>query len=138
MSGVLLHAVFSGILFGIWPLLMQRSGIVNVYVSTAVMEVFVLSTLLPFGIANFSASEFVMMNWPYTISASVSAAIGVLIFNGGLAKTTETTVSSFFVMMMVVQVIVPATYYMYMNGGVTTSKALGFMFAILAAYFLSK
>lgn len=133
-----IHAAISGILFGIWPLLMQRSGIVNVYVSTAIMEVFVLSTLLPFGIANFNSLEFAKMNWSYIIVASISAAFGVLVFNGGLAKSTSANVSTFFVLMMVVQVVVPALYYLYMNGGITASKLFGFGFAVLAAYFLSK
>lgn len=138
MREVLLQAVISGIMFGLWPILMQRSGIQNVFVSTAVMEVFVLTTLLPLGIMNFRMSEFMKMDWFFTVSASVAAALGVLTFNDGLAKTTVSTVSTYFVFMMVVQVIVPASYHLFINGGFTSSKLLGFAFAGLAAYFLSK
>ena len=138
MREVLSQAVISGIMFGLWPILMQRSGIQNVFVSTAVMEVFVLTTLLPLGIMNFRMSEFMKMDWFFTVSASVAAALGVLTFNDGLAKTTVSTVSTYFVFMMVVQVIVPASYHLFINGGFTSSKLLGFAFAGLAAYFLSK
>ncbi len=138
MREVLSQAVISGIMFGLWPILMQRSGIQNVFVSTAVMEVFVLTTLLPLGIMNFRMSEFMKMDWFFTVSASVAAALGVLTFNDGLAKTTVSTVSTYFVFMMVVQVIVPASYHLFINGGFTSSKLLGFAFAGLAAYFLTK
>ncbi len=138
MGDVLISAIGSGVLFGVWPLLMQRSGITNVYVSTLIMESMVFTTLLPFGLANIHVFELARINWWYTVFASVSAAFGVLIFNNGLAKSTSASVSSFFVLMMVVQVVVPATYHLYMNGGMSVSKLTGFAFAGLAAYFLSK
>lgn len=138
MEGLVLHAIGSGFLFGVWPLIMQRSGITNVYISTAIMEAIVFLTLLPLGLVNLHTFEMGKMSWTFTVLASVSAAFGVLIFNAGLARSTPTTVSTFFVVMILVQVVVPATYHLYMNGGVTTSKLLGFAFAGLAAYFLSK
>lgn len=137
MAGLWFYAVTSGILFGVWPILMQRSGITNVYISTAVMEAIVFFTLLPLGIVNLGASDYAKMNWPFTVGASVCAAIGVLLFNSGIAKVPLNSIGTFFVLMIVVQITVPAVFQVLLTG-FSRERVLGFMFAGLAAYFLSK
>ncbi len=137
MIDLLTYSAISGVLFGLWPLFMQRSGIKNVDVSTVVMEMIVLAVLLPFGLRNVSTFDWTQMSWVYTILASVSAAFGVLIFNTGLSKSSDVTLSTYFVVMIVIQTSVPAVYEVFKNG-MSVSKFIGFMLAGLAAYFLLK
>ena len=131
------RAVAAGLFFGFWPLLMQRSmlpGNVSAWVFGAVS----LAVVTPFAFKEIGSVPFHEVRWIFGILAGVSGGIGILAFNGGLPKTTSATVSDYFVVMMVVQISVPAIYNILVTGRVTPSKLIGYAFAGIAAYILSK
>ena len=78
------------------------------------------------------------INWKMVAAAGIAGAIGVLFFNGMLAKATKENVGMLFVIMIVVQTTIPAINYAIMNGGMSPSKIIGFVMAFAAAILLTR
>jgi hypothetical protein len=117
---------------------MNRSGLSG-NVSSAVFAFGALMIVLPFGIYEMrNVGREVNVIWPFVFAACVLGGLGLLSFNGMLAKADPMTVGSMLVLMMVVQVATPALYQTYMEGGLSASRAIGFAAAFLAAILLLK
>ncbi len=137
MSELHVRAVCAGVCFGIWPLLMNRSGLGS-NVSPAVLSGVTFLVVIPLVFQGADTSSRLRdIVWTFGVLAGIASALGVVAFNGGLAKSTPENVSTFFVLMVVVQVSIPAIYQVLLTGTVTPSKMIGFVAAIVAAYFLS-
>ncbi len=132
MDNLYVKAVLAGLLFGVWPLFINKSGLNGNVVSFIISSIVLLSAF-PFafgGMGNISGT-----NWVVLIGAGILGATGMLLFNGMLAKATPQNVSSLFVLMLVVQIIPPAVYQVTI-GGMTAMKGFGFAFAMIAAILL--
>ncbi len=70
------------------------------------------------------------------IGACVFGGFGLLAFSGMLSKATPQTVGALIVLMTVVRISTPALYQVIQDGGLTTSKMIGFAAALLAAFLL--
>ena len=135
MESLDVKAVISGILFGIWPLLMNRSGL-NGNLSTVIFATVVL--ICVFIVSFGSLHNITISSLPWAIGAGIVGAIALLAFNSMLAKATPQTVGTFIVLMIVAQIVVPAIYQAILNGGLPLTKIAGFVFAAIAAVLLLK
>ncbi len=135
MESLDVKAVVSGILFGIWPLLMNRSGLSG-NLSTLVFATVVLACV--FVVSFSSLQNITITSLPWAIGAGIVGAFALLVFNSILAKATPQAVGTFIVLMIVAQIVVPATYQAILNGGLPFSKIAGFVFATIAAILLLK
>lgn len=134
MGETVLKIVMAGLSFGIWPLLMNKSGL-NGNTATAAFSIIVLLIVLPIGLLNgltLAGSK----PW-FVLAAGCFAAVGLTTFNSVMAKATPENVGQLFVIMLVVQTAVPAIYQAYTNGGLTIKSAAGFLAALIAAFLLS-
>lgn len=136
MTELHVRALLAGLFFGIWPLLMNRSGLTG-NVSSGAFAFGVLVLVLPFTLHEFANIPVIRGDWKVVVGASVCGAVGVLLFNGLLSKTTPQMVSSLFILMLVVQIVTPALYDVVVNGRLTIPKGVGFAAAILAALLLA-
>ncbi len=128
-------AMLAGLFFGIWPLLMNRSNLSG-NLSSAIFTAIVLICVLPFSLG--STINVTNINWGMALPAGILGALGIMSFNGMLAKATPANVSTLFVLMILVQTVIPATYHIAINGGLNLTKGLGFVFAAIAAILLLK
>jgi hypothetical protein len=135
LDSIIFKSIAAGILFGIWPLFMNRSGLSG-NLSTFVFAAVVLLSVIPFAAGSFQSIENV--NWLFAVIAGILGAAGLLAFNSVLSNSTPQNVGTFIVLMIVVQTIVPAVYQAIMSGGLPFTKVLGFIFAIVAAILLLK
>lgn len=135
MESLEIKSVAAGILFGIWPLFMNRSGLAG-NLGTFVFASVVLLCVLPF--AAGSLSNIGNAHWVYAIVAGIFGALGLLAFNSMLSKTTPQNVGILIVLMIVVQTVVPAVYQAIMNGGLPFSKIIGLVLAAVSAVLLVK
>ena len=133
MNSLQIKAALAGVFFGIWPLLMNRSKL-NGSVSSAAFSLLVFVFVLPFAMSG--SKNFDGVNWKMVLAAGVAGAIGVIFFNGMLAKATKENVGLLFIIMIVVQTAIPAIYYIYMNGEINPTKVVGFVF--VAAVLLTR
>lgn len=128
------RAIFAGVFFGIWPLLMHRSGLTGNILS-AVFTLGVLMIVSPFAIYELR-NGMVHATWYWAIAACAFGAAGLLIFSDIIAKATSQTIGSLFVLMLIAQIATPAIYHMIYGGGLTVRMVLGFIAAIVAAILL--
>lgn len=134
MESLQLKAVLSGICFGIWPLLMNRSGLSG-NLSTFAFALTVTVCVLPFTLGNLG--DIAHSRWLFVLAAGILGAIGLIFFNGMLSKATPKDVGTLFVLMVVVQVAVPAIYKVVLSG-ITLEKGIGFALAAIAAVLLMR
>ena len=134
MNELYVKSILAGIMFGIWPLLMNRSGLSG-NVSSAVFSAIVFLGILPFAVMT-SGATLATANWVMVIVAGCLGAIGLLFFNGMLARATSQNVGSLFVTMLVVQISLPALYQVVILGQVSPRKIAGFLAAVLTAILL--
>lgn len=135
MDNNVTKALLAGLFFGVWPLLMNRSGLGGNLSSLAFASIVTLC-VAPFALKN--VGDISGVSWAFVVGAGVMAAIGVLFFNGMLANATPQNVSTLFVVMIVAQAVVPAVYGIIMNGGkVSMIRLAGFTLAIAASVLLT-
>lgn len=135
MNELHVKAVLAGLFFGIWPLLMNRSGLTG-NISSAVFALGVLVIVSPFAVYDFYTTELNTV-WMFAVGACVFGGLGLLNFTGMLSKATSQTVGSLFVIMLLVQMATPALYQVLQDGELTVSKAIGLAAAVLAVFLLA-
>lgn len=129
------YMVLTGICFGIWPLMMNRSGLSGtpasvIFIGTSML--FVLTVAALTRSFDFSGN----VHWPIAIGASILGGIGLLSLNAGLAAISPQMVGKLIIVMILVQIAIPAVYDMYMNTGIELKTVLGIVFAVVAAALL--
>ncbi len=128
------QAIIVGLLFGIWPLILRKSGATG-NVSSFVFSMFVALVMLPFALPNISDVR--LVSWKITILAATMGAIGLLFFNGMLAKASSQTAGQLFVLMIIVQTAVPAIHQIMAAGSLPGTKGVGLVLAVIAAILLT-
>lgn len=126
--------IISGILFGAWPLLMNRSGLHWVNASIVLLLV-ALALITPFFWISSTTRE---VSWGFAIAAGCASALGIFLFNSGFSQLQPENTAPYFMLMLMVQVAVPALYHVYMNGVVSLREGVGFCTAIITALLLVK
>ena len=135
MESLEVKSIVAGILFGIWPLFLNRSGL------TGNLGTFVFATIVLLCVFPFAAStlrDIANSQWIWAVGAGIFGALGLLVFNSKVAKATPQTIGTFIVLMIVAQIAVPAIYQAIMTGGLPFSKIAGFILAAVAAVLLLK
>lgn len=136
MSSATLMNFAAGVFFGIWPLLMQRSGL-RATESTVLLVIAAFVIVIPIGlISGTRTSSFAGSSWGFAVLAGVALSMGFFAFNGALAQATPETVGRTFLIMLMVQLAVPAIYHGIMAGGISLKTGLGFVAAIAATLLL--
>ncbi len=133
MSTILVRIVAAGILFGAWPLLMNRSDLVGT-TSAFVYNALALAIVLPF-IAGQGGLVTVGADWKFAVAAGVCGGVGILLLMDTLAKIPAVSVGRLLVIMIIIQIAVVALYDVILNG-IALRRIVGFAVAALATYLL--
>lgn len=137
MKDVHFYAIIAGIFFGVWPLLMNRSGLEG-FASATIFAGVVFLITVPVAIWSGQIQQ-VNLSSPliFGISAGVCGALGVLAFNTMLAKVTVKDVGLVFILMIMIQLSTPVIYHMVQSGDVSPRKIAGVIGAFVVAYLLA-
>jgi len=132
-------AVLAGVFFGIWPLIMNKSGL-NGFVSSALFSGIACLIILPFSASQWGSLHAISAtSWMLVVVSAAIGAMGLIAFNGMLAQAKPQDVSTLFVLMVIAQTAVPAIYKIFLNGGeLSMDKVYGFILAGIAAHLLIK
>jgi drug/metabolite transporter (DMT)-like permease len=136
MRDIYAYAIVSGILFGFWPLLMNRSGL-DGFASAALFTAVAFLVVAP--VALWSGQVQQISFTPllfFALAAGVCGGLGVLVFNTGLAKVTTQEVGMLFIIMLMFQLAVPAVYHMIQTGDYSPRTLAGIAGAFLVVYLL--
>jgi len=128
-------SIIAGVLFGIWPLFINRSGLTG-NVASFVFASVVLLSVSPFAVSNLS--QIGNSYWIWAVAAGIVGAAGLLLFNNVLSKATPQSVGILVVLMILIQTVVPAVYQVIMNGEISMTKLAGFVLAVVASFLLVK
>ena len=162
----MLLMVVSGILFGSWPLLFQRSGMkANVFTALAVIITFfctipfcfrevdklppeswnttilaILGIIFVIGIVLFFIWGFENLSgvdWYSVYGAFATGTIAIIIFNNTISTVTKEEARYLLIVMIMVQTSVPAILSIFQDGVVNIKKVFGFICAIVAVWAFS-
>lgn len=133
----IVQTIIAGIAFGLWPLLMNRSGL-NGNVAALVLTVTGLVLILPIAFRSIWAEPeiFTDVRWGMAISAGIAGAVGVLIFNSALAQASMHYVSILFMLLLAMQAMVSAGHSVWVNGGMSHSHIIGFILTLTGSLLL--
>lgn len=133
MNELYMRNIIAGILLGLWPIVMNRSGLTG-NLSAAVFSGAAFAITIPFAIQTGIAGT--VSGWAIGISAGVIAGIGIILFNGVLARAPKEIVGSLFITMITVQIMIPITTHILVNREISIKHVVGFAAAIVAVIFL--
>ena len=128
--------VAAGIFFGAWPLLMNRSGLHGLP-AAILLSGFTTVCVVTVGMLTNNIS-FTGIHWGFALSAGATGAIGLIVFNAGLANATPAVVGKLFIMMILVQTAIPAVYHTIVNQHLDAKTGAGLLAAFTAAYLLKQ
>jgi len=136
MNDLVLKSVMAGLMFGIWPLLMQRSGLSG-NVSSAIFAGVAFLIVVPFAIHSGVIGAIKLAPLPMLgLVAGIFGGIGLLFLNGMLAKVSVEQVGIMFVIMILVQLMVPVLYQFAITGDYSVQKIVGVIAAFVAVILL--
>ena len=134
MRDLLINALVAGIFFGLWPQFMRRSGLGG-NAASAIFAAGVFALVVPYVMWRRGGS-LSGVDWTMAAAAIVCASIGLVVFNGVVAKATYENINPLLVTVFVTQIAIQALYEVYVKGTLTKTRGLGFASAILAAILL--
>jgi hypothetical protein len=129
-ADVILKMVLAGVLFGCWPLLINRSGMDS---NSSSILFSAVGTAIVVSVALTQSTDFAAGDWRWALAAGVAGGLGVLVFNSGLAEASTAKVSILFVIMILVQIMVPAIYHVYVNQTISPGLAAAFAATCVSA-----
>lgn len=128
--GSLLYTILAGLLFGVWPIFMNKSGLSGTNAAAAFA---VVCSCIVVPAAVYNGISISGSRPGFAIAAGITAGIALLIFNKVLASTPAQDLSPLFVVLLVAQLVPSVVHYLTENGSMPTMKILGIVLAIAAA-----
>ncbi|OHA34986.1 MAG: hypothetical protein A2928_03355 [Candidatus Taylorbacteria bacterium RIFCSPLOWO2_01_FULL_45_15b] len=135
MDKLQLKAILAGILFGIYPLLLNKSRLTGNIMATS-LSLLVCIFILPFAFGEIKCLA--TADWKMLIGAGVASAVGMMCLSSFLALSKPSSVGVLIILMIITQATVTAVYQMIMDKGITTAKLFGFGCAAIAIVLLNK
>ena len=127
--------VMAGISFGIWPLVMNKSGLPG-FTSSALLSgiAFLLVMPVAVGSGQLQQANFYNVAIVYALAAAVIGALGLLAFNTGLAAVPPERVGNMFMAMVMVQLAAPAIYQIFLTGNLSPKTVVAVIGAFVVTY----
>ena len=135
MNSSQMWSIVAGLFFGIWPLLMNRSGqsgSFNAAAFAGLVFVFVLPFALKGGTQPFTAVSVLCV-----LLAGVAGAAGMLALTYMLSHTPGSRIGWMLVTMVLAQVTVSVLYQLLLDGDISLKKAVGLVIAVLAVWMIN-
>ena len=137
MRDLYFYSISSGVLFGIWPLLMNKSGL-DGFASAAILGGISFITMLPVAFASGQMQQVsITPQLGFVLVSGIMSGVGVLLFNTMLAKVSTREVGAMILIMIMVQISIPAIYQMVQSGEFSPKEIGGIACAFTAAYLLA-
>ena len=135
MSKQQVQATLAGILFGVYPLFLNRTNLKG-NIMGATFSLIASILIIPFAIGQ--AKYLAQTNWWMMIAACLTSAIAMLSMTGFLASSNKESVSLLIILMVVTQAIVAAINQIIQDQKISPKMLVGFSFAVAAIILLNK
>lgn len=132
-ASLLLLAIVSGLLFGGWPPLMQRSGL-SPLLSAAVFAGFTFVVVAVMVLFSGDMTTVHTANWGYAVAGGLVGGVALAIFTYMVSKTTPETFGPYFTICLMSQVLFAFTYHTVVNWEKNGPPSLRQIAGILGAF----
>lgn len=129
------QAIFAGICFGLYPLLLNKCR-VNGNIMVAVFSLGVALFIIPFALSQ--VKNLANTDWRMLIGASMISAVGMMFMTRFLSGNSQASIGLLIILMVVTQALVTAIYQICMDGSASITRVLGFGCAIVSIVLLNK
>ena len=128
-----LKLIVAGVVFGLWPLVLNRTG-VGGNTATAILTAIICLMALPFALRSGIPSQGVA--WGLLIVCGLLWGFGTLLYNDVLVRAPKEVLGTSIILMLVMQAVAPVLYHVTVNAGVTLKQAIGIGAAFVAVVML--
>ncbi len=136
MDNLYVRSILAGIFFGMWPLLMSRSGLSGtmsgVWMNTVAVVVLMLIMFTQDNSVDATPTGLMI-----GALSGISAAVGLYLLNGILAVVPKETAVTYVLITTIIQVVVYALYQAWLLGSLSLAKLLGFLLAGVSMFLLT-
>lgn len=131
-------SVLAGLCFGIWPLIMKRSGL-NPQLAAVMLALLTLLTCLPFlSRANASPSEFWKLGAIFAVAAGLINGVGQIFLQRLIGAAERADVSQALIIVVLAQIATTAIGgRLFYGDPFTLKKGAGIILALIAAKLLT-
>jgi drug/metabolite transporter (DMT)-like permease len=136
MNDLQIKAVLVGVTFGIWPIVISKSGL-NGYVAAVLYTLVGLLVMIPFVFGHL-AGPMMTRGLIIAVIAGLIGAGGMLLYTSMLSKAPAQNVGTLLVTAFMVQLAVPAIYQIFRGGQMTVTRGVGLVAAFAAAVLLNR
>jgi hypothetical protein len=136
MNELVVRSLLAGLFWGYWPLAMNRSGLTGNF-SSLIFAGGVLILVFPFALWSGPGTMVAAVGWRWAATAALAGGIGLLMFNGMLAKAPTTDVGRYFLVMLLVQLMVPAVTQIVVSRSLPVGRGVGLVAAFVAVVLLA-
>ena len=136
MKTLYVASILAGVCFGIYPTFLNRNSHLNGYLSITIFTFLVFLTVAPLSLSKLGGMS--ETHWKSMIAAAVISGIGMIFLSGVLSKITKEMVPQILVLISISQILTATIIDVIMNKSITSSKGLGFVFAIVTVILLCK
>src|ERR1035437_620147 len=109
MESFVMKAVLTGIFFGIWPIIMNKSGLGGNFSSFIFTGVMLIFMIIP-AVISFNKTPTTGVSWAFVVTAGILGAIGMLIFNNMLGSAPIKKIGLLIVIVTITQTVAPAIF----------------------------
>lgn len=138
IKNLLFLAVFSGLLFGSWPIILKESGLQS-YFGSAVYCLVVLGVVGTLSMI-YGTGDLAEVKWHYAILGGLVGGIALAAFVYMLTTATRSEVGNLFLITLLCQMLLPALYTVIANwerdGFPSLKKTAGILGVFVVAYLL--
>ncbi len=137
-KNLIFNAVFSGLLFGSWPLINKESGL-NSYASATVYCFIVLCFVGGLTLIN-GVGDLSEVKWRYSLAAGLVGGVALASFAYAITHATKSEAGNFFLITLLCQMLSPTIYTIVVNwerdGFPSAKKTAGIIGVFVVAYLL--
>ncbi len=127
--------ILAGILFGVWPIAMNRSGLSG-NTATAIYGLVAVTIVVLFTAKDFNTLSVSGVNWPMIILAGCCGGFGLILFGEAMTSAPKERLAFLFVSMTVVQLATPVLFHLIVTQSLTVKQGFGLAAAFFAAVLL--
>jgi hypothetical protein len=124
----------AGALFGVWPLIMNRSGLEGIPSATVFV---IIQVIIVASVGIYIGLPGPSFNWTAAIGASFLSSVGILTFVDAMVKAPKQDAGRLLIIMTLVQIAAAALYHSFFIGGDAILRhGAGIAAAVLAIFLL--
>lgn len=133
----LVEVVIAGVGAGLWPLVMQKSGLGGSAIALVCGICSFFAALCLFGMNGLQGVALASVKCLPAVAGGLMGALALLLLSDVAHKSSPKELATLYVVMLVVQIAMPVLYILLSHGHITFKQGVGLAAAVVAALLLA-